>query len=205
VAERLDLERGMGIGAFRSGYYLKEELVRFCRQEGLPVSGGKEELTRRVSRYLETGEALPPERGARPPPGKGDVTEDSVIEDPPSFSERHRAFFVGRLGEGFTFNVPFQRWLRANAGKSYGEAAAAYPLVMEERRKGKTEIGRQFEYNTYIRDFFADNEGRGLSDAIRCWRRKKGMQGSHRYDRADLAALEGGDASAGEPFIKEEP
>ena len=46
----------------------------------------------------------------------------------------------------------------------------------EEKKKGKTAIDRQFEYNTYIRDFFADNEGRSLEEAIRCWKYKKGLK-----------------------------
>lgn len=54
----------------------------------------------------------------------------------------------------------------------------------------KTEIGGQFEYNTYIRDFFADNPGKSLHDAIVCWNYKKGLQGHHRYEQSDLCALD---------------
>lgn len=38
---------------FRSYYYLKKELVDFCRENGLPVSGGKIELTDRIA-YFES-------------------------------------------------------------------------------------------------------------------------------------------------------
>ena len=48
---------------------------------------------------------------------------------------------------------------------------------------------RQFEYNTYIRDFFADNKEKSLEDAIKCWEYEKKLQGDNRYDRADLVAL----------------
>ena len=54
----------------------------------------------------------------------------------------------------------------------------------------KTEIGRQFEYNTYIRDFFADNPRKSLHDAIVCWNYKKGLPGHHRYEQSDLCALD---------------
>ena len=54
----------------------------------------------------------------------------------------------------------------------------------------KTEIGGQFEYNTYIRDFFADNPGKSLHDAIVCWNYKKGLPGHHRYEQSDLCALD---------------
>ncbi len=47
----------------------------------------------------------------------------------------------------------------------------------------------QFEYNTYIRDFFADNQGKSLKDAIKCWKYKKSLQGHNRYEPSDLIAL----------------
>ena len=53
----------------------------------------------------------------------------------------------------------------------------------------KTEISGQFEYNTYIRDFFADNPGKSLHDAIVCRNYKKGLPGHHRYEQSDLRAL----------------
>ena len=88
-----------------------------------------------------------------------------------------------------TFNVAFQKWLKNNAGKSYREAITAYYQILKEKKKGKTTIDRQFEYNTYIRDFFADNKGKSLEDAIKCWKYKMKLQGHNRYDRADLVAL----------------
>ena len=53
----------------------------------------------------------------------------------------------------------------------------------------KSTIDKQFEYNTYIRDFFEDNPGRTLDDAIRCWKYKKSLKGHNRYAREDLGAL----------------
>ena len=37
-------------------------------------------------------------------------------------------------------------------------------------------IDRQFEYNTYIRDFFEDNKGMSLDQAITCWKFKKSLR-----------------------------
>ena len=88
------LDRNLDSKTFRDYYYLKEELVNFCRENGIPVSGGK------------------------------------------------------------------------------------------------IEIDKQFEYNTYIRDFFADNKGKSLEEAIQCWKYKKQLQGHNRYERTDLIAIE---------------
>ena len=67
----------------------------------------------------------------------------------------------------------FQKWLKENTGKTYREAIAAYSRILEQKKKGTTTIDRQFEYNTYVRDFFADNKGKSLEDAIKCWKYKK--------------------------------
>ena len=85
--------------------------------------------------------------------------------------------------------MAFQKWLKSNTGKTYREAIDAYGQILEEKKKGKTTIDRQFEYNTYIRDFFADNEGRSLDEAIRCWNYKKGIQGHKRDEESYFSAL----------------
>ena len=76
MSERPDLDKSLDSKTFRSYYYLKEELTAFCRQNGLPVSGGKLELTERIACFLDTGRVTAP--AARSRPGKtreGAITE----------------------------------------------------------------------------------------------------------------------------------
>lgn len=175
---------------FRNYYYLKEELVAFCRANDLPASGSKIELTDRIAVFLDTGEVLKPVKKSRAKVVlTEDLTEDSVIEEGFVCSERHRAFFKSKIGKSFSFNVLFQNWLKANAGKTYGDAIAAYYEIAEDKKKNKTKIDKQFEYNTYVRDFFEDNKGRSLEDAITCWKYKKSLPGHNRYEKEDLVAL----------------
>ncbi len=188
--ERPSLTRELDSTVFRSFYYLKEELVDFCRENGLPVSGGKPELTERIACFLDTGKVPMPSARKKTTQRAGVITEDTVIEAEIVYSEKLRAFFRERIGKSFSFNMPFQKWLKENAGKTYGDAIPAYYRVLEEKKRKKTAIDRQFEYNTYIRDFFADNHGKNLTDAIVCWKYKKSRPGHHRYERADLMALE---------------
>lgn len=101
--ERPILDKNLDSKTFRDFYFLKDELVNFCRENRLPTSGGKIEITDRIAHFLDTGEIAPVS----------------------------------------------------------SEKKAAVPIG---------EIDRQFEYNTYIRDFFADNQGKSLEEAIRCWR-----------------------------------
>ena len=66
-----------------------------------------------------------------------------------------------------------------------------YEIQEEKKRnKGVSQIDSQFEYNTYIRDFFNNNKDKSLKDAIMCWRYKKSLAGHNRYERQDLCAIE---------------
>lgn len=197
---RPELDRTLDSSTFREYYYLKEELTAFCRENGLPVSGGKRELTERIAYFLDTGETLP--HASSPKRGKAvtasELTPDSVIGHDFVCSETHRAFFIEHIGRGFSFNVAFQKWLKANPDRTFADAIAVYHAIMEEKKKRKAPIDSQFEYNTYIRDFFACNPGRTLDDAIKCWKYKKSLRtaSGHRYERSDLAALDADDVTS---------
>lgn len=189
MTDRPILDKDLDSATFQSYYYLKEELVQFCRQEGLQTAGGKVELTKRISYYLDTGGKLISKAKSKSSADIGNITEDSLIESNFICSEKHRAFFKQKIGNDFSFNVMFQNWLKSNTGKSYKDAIQAYYQILEDKKKGKTVIEKQFEYNTYIRNFFADNNGKGLDDAIKCWKYKKSIPGHNRYEKSDLIAL----------------
>lgn len=60
---------------------------------------------------------------------------------------------------------------------------------LKRRKTVKQKIDKQFEYNTYIRDFFEDNKGKSLDDAIKCWKFKKQLKGHNKYEKFDLDIL----------------
>ena len=111
---------------FLSYYRLKEELVQFCRKNGLPTSGGKQELTDRIACFLDTGAIMQVNRKRTAKQKVSGITKNSIIESGFVCSELHRAFFKREIGDGFSFNVAFQKWLKENAGKTYTDAIAAY-------------------------------------------------------------------------------
>ena len=190
MAERPVLDRNLDSKTFRDFYYLKEELVNFCKENGIPVSGGKIEIADRIAYFLDTGKVPSVPSLRKKDTTVSIISENTIIEANFVCSEKHRAFFREHIGSGFSFNVAFQKWLKNNTGKTYKEALAAYYQILEDKKKGKTEIDKQFEYNTYIRDFFADNKGKSLEEAIQCWKYKKQLQGHNRYERTDLIAIE---------------
>lgn len=190
MIDRPKLDKNLDGKTFREFYYLKEELVGFCRRYGLPTSGGKLEITERIAHFLDTGEVLTAKRVQKKSHIISNITTDTKIEPDFVCSEKHRSFFKEHIGNGFSFNVAFQKWLKSNSGKTYAEAIAAYYQILEDKKNGKTKIDKQFEYNTYIRNFFADNRGKSLDEAIKCWKYKKQLPGHNRYEKSDLSVLD---------------
>ena len=175
--------------AFKEFYYLKSELVEFCKKNGLQTSGGKPELTERVYRFLKSGEKTTSRSQRKNIKPIENLTTESIIEENISCSEQLRAFYKAHIGSGFKFCVQFQRWLKNNAGKTYGDSIKAYNQIINNKNVLPKEIDKQFEYNTYIRDFFKDNKDKTLKQAICCWNYKKSLKGTNKYEASDLIAL----------------
>ena len=174
---------------FKEYYYLKEELIEFCRKNNLQTTGGKFELTERIAKFLDTGERTYISNNKKKKNIVGDITLDTKIEENFVCSEKHRAFYKEQIGNSFSFNVAFQKWLKSNSGKTYKDSIDAYYKILEDKKKNKTTIDKQFEYNTYIRDFFNDNKDKDLEQAIKCWKYKKSLKGHNKYEKDDLRVL----------------
>ena len=184
----VELTRNLKPEEFRQYYFLKEELKDFCRAEGLRVSGSKQDLEDRIIHYLSTGEELK-ETSVKQYPSEtaSEITLDSRLGENFKCSEDKREFFENEIGPGFKFKVNFQKWLKSNPDKTYRDAVIAYYEI--QNSKEKTKIGKQFQYNQYIRDFFENNENKSLDDAIKCWNYKKSLKGHNRYEKSDLDIL----------------
>ena len=174
---------------FKEYYYLKNELIDFCRKNNLQTTGGKIELTERIAKFLDTGERNIENHNIKRTKIVDEITLDTIIEDNFVCSEKHRAFYKEQIGKSFSFNVLFQKWLKSNSGKTYKDSIEAYYKILEDKKKNKTTIDKQFEYNTYIRDFFNDNTDKTLEQAIKCWKYKKSLKGHNKYEKTDLIAL----------------
>ena len=189
MEERPNLDIKLDSKTFKEYYYLKEELIDFCRKNNLQTTGGKLELIERIANFLDTGERTYKNHNNKKTIITHEITLDTIIEGNFVCSEKHRAFYKEQIGNSFSFNVTFQKWLKSNAGKTYQDSIIAYYQILEDKKKNKTTIDKQFEYNTYIRDFFKDNKDKSLEQAIKCWKYKKSLKGHNKYERDDLKAL----------------
>lgn len=189
MGERPNLDNNLDGKTFKEYYYLKEELIDFCRKNNLQTTGGKLELTERIVKFLDTGKKTYKTHIARKTKIVDEITLNTLIEENFICSEKHRAFYKEQIGNSFSFNVAFQKWLKSNAGKTYQNSIDAYYKILEDKKKNRTTIDKQFEYNTYIRDFFDDNKDKNLEQAIKCWKYKKSLKGHNKYEKEDLKAL----------------
>ncbi|MBM7663578.1 hypothetical protein JOC25_000034 [Solibacillus kalamii] len=184
---RPELKRELDIQDFRSFYWLKEELQTFCRENGLSASGSKIDITDRIAEFLQTGEIQKPLKKRKSPTNEAILTDlnlDTVITENHRCSQTVRVFFKLEIPK-FHFSTYIQNYFRENVGKTYRDVVNAW-YEEQERKKDpsyKKQIGSQFEYNQFIRDYFADpkNKGNHREDAIKAWYVIKKLPGSNKY------------------------
>ncbi len=176
---------------FRNFYWLKTELVSFCRANGISATGGKIEITARIEHYLTTGKVIQTSR--KPVVSNFDWKNEELflstkLTDNYKNTENVRAFMTLHTGPNFKFNTEFMNWAKAHAGKTLADAIQEWNRIfaLKRHKDHKTEIATQFEYNRYIRDFMADNPGKALTSAIHLWKLKSRSKGDNKYCSTDL-------------------
>jgi hypothetical protein len=157
---------------FRAWYWLKAELIAFCRSQRLRTSGSKQEIAARIEAHL----------GGKPAPAPGRKRSANaampthfelrtVVGEGWRCSQELRRFFEHHCGAGFLFNGGLRDFIRTGAGRTLAEAIAHYERSVAA---GSTEIGEQFEYNRHTREFFAKNPAATREQAIAAWWAKRG-------------------------------
>ena len=185
---RPPLTRAISPKDFRDFYWLKKELLDFCKSCELSTSGSKNELSLRIFHFLKTGNGEDSltrtiTKKIDPP---SNPTLDTVIQEHLKCSESLRSFFVSIIGPQFTFTVSFQKFLRQNIGKTYKDAMDFWHQERNQKKNSasRSVIAPQFQYNQFIRDFFANqlNQSKNRKDAIEAWRKYR----AERHERQDM-------------------
>ena len=184
---RPELEKELKVNEFRDFYWLKEELQTFCREHGMSASGSKIEITDRIAIFLETGKIQKPMRKRSSSSKEIKLEElslDTVITENHRCSQVVRAFFTSVIPK-FHFSTYIQNYFKENVGGTYRNVVDAW-YEEEERKRDpsyKRQIGSQFEYNQFTRDYFADpkNKNKNREDAIEAWNIIKALPGSNKY------------------------
>lgn len=185
---RPNLSKDISIQSFIDFYWLKEELQAFCRENGISASGSKIEISDRIESFLRTGEikkTIKKSKSNKKVEPQIDLSLDTVITENHRCSQDARAFFKTVIPK-FHFSTYIQNYFKNNVGKTYRDVVDAW-YEEEERKKDpsyKKNIAPQFEYNQFIRDFFADpkNQGKSREEAIEAWNKIKKLPGSNKYE-----------------------
>lgn len=191
--KRPALNKDISIDDFNDFYWLKKELIDFCKTVGIATSGGKFEIADRIRHYISTGRTIEKVRKNHKIKskfnwGKEKLTRKTLITDNYKNGENVRNFFVQQIGSHFSFNIIFMKWMKENVGKSLDDAIVEWSRIndLKKNKNFVSEIDIQFEYNRYMRAFLADNPNLSSKDAMKFWKLKRVLRGSNEYDRTDL-------------------
>jgi hypothetical protein len=194
--KRPELNDNLSGTDFKDFYWLKNELIDFCKSKGINATGGKQELSDSIICYLQTGKItkIVPKQ---PTKSKFDwnnaeITLDTEITDNYKNSENVRAFMNRKIGSHFHFHTEYMDWTKQNTGKTMRDAIAEWERIyeMKKDKNYRTTISSQFEYNTYIRDFLTDNKDKTIKEAIHFWKLKRNRRGENIYAKSDLQMID---------------
>lgn len=180
----------------RRWYWRKDELLALARHHGLKTTSGKFRILDRIAHFLDTGKKHFPADETQKPRSKFDwhseqLSRATIITDSYRNTQNVRRFFKAELGDAFRFNIAFMEWMKANTGKTLGEACAAWQAQRDEANQpgSQTRIKDHNQFNQYTRDFLADNPELGMEDVRRVWAlkiRQPSDTGRHVYEPSDL-------------------
>ncbi|MGL4908982.1 MAG: DUF6434 domain-containing protein [Bacteroidales bacterium] len=178
---------------FKDFYWLKQELVLFCKENNISSYGGKINIANRIYHFLETGERKESINKLGKPHSNFDwnverLTLETIITDNYKNTENVRAFLTTEIGRHFKFNVLFMNWMKQNNGKTLKDAVIEWKRIyfLKKSKSYESKIDAQFEYNTYMRDFLKDNPNMSTNDVSKYWMLKREIRGSKKYTKEDL-------------------
>jgi len=192
---RPNLTKDISITDFKEFYWLKSELMNFCRELKISSSGGKIEIANRIAEYLETGKISKKIITKKPklPKAIKPLTEETIIGVEQRTYKEKKEFLKSIIGNHFHFTIHLLDYFKENIGKkTYGELIQEWYKEQKINRDPNfvKEITPQFEYNTYIRDFMKDNPNTTKKIAIQCWNIKRRLRGDNKYEKSDLQLIE---------------
>ncbi len=191
--DRPILDKNISLTDFNDFYWLKEELIKFCKDNHIPSTGGKIEIADRIRSFISTGnvtlnKAKTVKKKSSFNWSTETLTVNTTITDNYKNGENVRAFFIREIGTHFSFTVIFMDWIKQNIGKTLGDAVKEWNKINELKKDKNytSEIAPQFEYNRYMRAFLEDNPNLSSKDAMKHWKLKRTKRGTNEYERTDL-------------------
>src|SRR3989338_3392679 len=173
-----------GLQDLQDSYWLKVELITFCKEHYLSTVGSKSDLIKRINVFLSTGcKRSPKIQKKRDKDSFLKITLNTPVIHYHNYAET-RKFFIEHIGKRFKFNSYLRQFTNPGVikpGMTYGDLIEGWSAFEKEIKKAPKKIPEQFEYNQFIQDFFAHETSTRLKDAIAAWKRLKSQKGPMTY------------------------
>ena len=182
------LTNSIKLDVFLNFYWLKKELSDFCTTYSLATNGTKEELIERIKIFLTTGNTTSIKIKFNTSIRDSDnaITVDTKVVNYRNDAAT-RKFFVEQIGSSFHFNSYLRQFtsdlFKGKEDLTYGDLVEGCKKseTIKKDPNYKTKIGKQFEYNQFIRDFFSNEKGKTRREAIDAWKFIKNQPGKRDY------------------------
>lgn len=186
--KRPELSMLLSAAEFCSYYWEKRELIVFCRKHGLPCSGSKQDIAMRIEIFLASGKIDIANKIARK------QRLDSAI--PITLSSevinfkcdtKTREFFVQHIGAGFKFNDYLRQFAKTpdlDGTLTYKDLVDGWLINQSQKNNSnqKPEIGKQFQFNQFQRDFYAANKHAPREKMLAAWKLVRSVAGVATYE-----------------------
>jgi hypothetical protein len=125
--------------SLKKWYWLKAELVAFCKKIGINYSGSKFEILDRIALSLDAEKVVLEEKKVKPSSkfdwSKETLTLDTLITDSYTNGLNTRTFFREYCGSKFSFNIAFMSWMKHNVGKTLRDAVEEWNRLFNQKIK----------------------------------------------------------------------
>ncbi len=190
--ERPKLGPDISLDDYLNYYWLKSELVSFCREVGINPDGWKLEIHERIVEYLTTRKIVRKRVATARAQSNEDIlniTLDTIVLSSFKRNPETTAFFKS-VDSRFHYSVRLNKYIRDHIGEiTYGDIVTEWKKEYNQKKRGikTTPALPQCEYNQFIKDYLADNKDRGFKDAVAAWNVKKTMRGDNVYHKEELS------------------
>jgi Domain of unknown function (DUF6434)/SAP domain-containing new25 len=188
---------------FKKYYWLKEELLHFCRNNRIGSTGTKYELAERIVYYLKTGKISPQTVTAKKTSSfdwhSKPLSPETIITDSYKNTQNVRRFFVLQVGTKFHFSIPLMAFMKKSVGLPLKVAVQEWKRLelLKKDKNHQSVIPDSNQYNLFIRDFMKDNPGESITTARKLWKLKRDLPGDNKhikstdtcYSKKDLRLL----------------
>jgi AraC-like DNA-binding protein len=188
---------------FKKYYWLKEQLMHFCKNNQISSTGTKYDLAERIAYYLKTGKTSNPAVTTKKTSSfdwhSESLTPETIITDSYKNSQNVRRFFRAQVGSSFRFSIPLMAFMKRSAGLPLKAAVQEWKRLelLKKDKNHQSVIPDSNQYNLFIRDFMKDNPGESIATARKLWKLKRDLRGDNKhiksadtsYSRKDLRLL----------------